>query len=302
MFRNRVTAPLLAAWLFFVLAGMLSAADGPFPFQAEVLESGVNIRADATVNSQIIAKANKGDKVTALATSYDWYKVTLPKDAAAFIKADLVIQLDGRTLQVEKDRVNIRSSPDESSPIIGKAKRNELVYYRGRSSGWYRIEPTGQCTGWIHKKFVKKAEPAPVEPTPLPEQPAPAEQAAPVPAPELQTIQASLSPTHLQILQAPSEIKLPALPKNDVSPAAPAPTADGELITLQGIVRFYGMVFKRPAAHKLVTKENKIFLLKGDRQALNAFTYHKVKVSGKILPELKAPYPVIEVVKIEALN
>ena len=292
MFRNRVTAPLLATWLFFVLAGMLSAADGPFPFQAEVSESGVNIRADATVNSQIIAKANKGDKVTALATSYDWYKVTLPKDAAAFIKADLVIQLDGRTLQVEKDRVNIRSSPDESSPIIGKAERNELLYYRGRSSGWYRIEPTGQCTGWVHKKFVKKAEPALVEPTTPPVQPTLPEQAVPValPAPQL------------QILQAPSEIKLPALPKNDVSPAAPAPTADGELITLQGIVRFYGMVFKRPAAHKLVTKENKIFLLKGDRQALNAFTYHKVKVSGKILPELKAPYPVIEVVKIEALN
>jgi len=287
MFRNRVTAPLLATWLFFVLAGMLSAADGPFPFQAEVLESGVNIRADATVNSQIIAKANKGDKVTALAVSYDWYKVTLPKDAAAFIKADLVIQLDGRTLQVEKDRVNIRSSPDESSPIIGKAKRNELVYYRGRSSGWYRIEPTGQCTGWIHKKFLKKAEP---------------EQAVPVALPNQQVLEAPLPAPRLQILQAPSEIKLPAFPKNDVSPAVPAPTADGELITLQGIVRFYGMVFKRPAAHKLVTKENKIFLLKGDRQALNAFTYHKVKVSGKILPELKAPYPVIEVVKIEALN
>lgn len=88
----------LAAGLCFFSAGILLASDEQLPFQAEIVGSDVNIRADATTSSQAIAKANKGDNVKALAASYDWYKITLPQDAQVFIKADLVIQLDSRNL------------------------------------------------------------------------------------------------------------------------------------------------------------------------------------------------------------
>lgn len=70
-------------------------------------------------------------------------------------------------------------------------------------------------------------------------------------------------------------------------------------ITLEGIIKPYGRVIKRIATHKLITKDGKIFLLKGNREKLNVLTYHKVKVTGKSIDSAKEKYPVIEISKLE---
>jgi len=73
-------------------------------------------------------------------------------------------------------------------------------------------------------------------------------------------------------------------------------------ILLTGIVKPYGIVFKRIATHKLITPDEKIYLLKGNRTSLNALNYHKVKVTGKIISPQNAKYPIIEVKIIEVAN
>ena len=76
---------------------------------------------------------------------------------------------------------------------------------------------------------------------------------------------------------------------------------EGNLI-LTGTVEPYGIVFMRPATHKLITPGNKTFLLKGNRSSLNALNHQKVKVTGKLLKSLKGEYPVVEVKVIEVLS
>lgn len=76
----------------------------------------------------------------------------------------------------------------------------------------------------------------------------------------------------------------------------------GQNIAIIGIINPYGRVFRRIATHKLIDKDNKIFLLKGNREIFNSLTYQKVKVMGKIMGPAKPKYSLIEVEKIEVLD
>lgn len=86
----------------------------------------------------------------------------------------------------------------------------------------------------------------------------------------------------------------PALPAKDIQPS-------GSLI-IEGTVSPYGIVLWRQATHKLITSDNKIYFLKGNRKGLDSLNYHKVKVSGKLITPSGNKYPIIQVDMIEALN
>ncbi len=78
--------------------------------------------------------------------------------------------------------------------------------------------------------------------------------------------------------------------------------AEGKNTIIEGIIKPYGIVFKRPATHKLITSDNKIFLLKGNKKSLDQLNYHRVKVIGKVTGPDSQKYPIIEIEKIEELD
>ena len=73
-------------------------------------------------------------------------------------------------------------------------------------------------------------------------------------------------------------------------------------IKIEGIVKPYGKVFKRTATHKLITEDGKTFLLKGNKENLNALNHHKIRVTGELINLPKQKHPIIEVLKLEALD
>lgn len=75
----------------------------------------------------------------------------------------------------------------------------------------------------------------------------------------------------------------------------------GQLV-IEGIIKPYGVVLWRKATHKLVTVDNKIYFLKGNRKGLDSLNYHRVKVTGELISQKKSKYPIIEAVIVEALN
>lgn len=116
----------------------------------------INIRADSTVSSPIIGKVNSGQAVTIISEKYDWYKIKLPRTAESYIRKDMVEVIGDYSAKLARDNVNIRILPDESSEIIGKAGKNEVLTIVGESGSWYKIEPTANSYGWLHKRFVDK--------------------------------------------------------------------------------------------------------------------------------------------------
>ena len=253
---------------------VLAAALGPAyaeektPFLGEVNADNINLRLDATISAEALASLNKGEQLEVMAEFYEWYKVRLPEKIPVYIKKTLAtcinytagttpegvpLERSCTSAKVLKERVNIRAKPSESGGIVGLADKNEVLNITGQAAGWYRIEPTQNSFGWIHKKFISKVIPPPK----------------------------------------------PAGPPQEKTTEA----ADQEgMIVLIGTVKPYGIVFMRPATHKLISVDDRIFLLKGNRSSLNALNHHKVKVTGKILTSARGEYPVVEVKAIEVVN
>jgi len=265
-----------AALLLFILfsASNILCAGEPVPFAGEVNANNINIRSDSTVSADIICKSAKGEHLEVVSERYDWYKIRLPKQAPSFIKKNLVagiedkpadsfdkLKASGNVLiknaKVMKDNVNIRLAPSESSPILGKVNRNEVLTVLEDKGGWYRIEPVNNSFGWISSKFISKISTAATS------------QGAPEPA---QAQQQGISAT------------------------------GGKNTVIEGIIKPYGIVFKRPATHKLITNDKKIFLLKGNKKSLDQLNYHKVKVIGKVTGPDSQKYPIIEIEKIEEMD
>lgn len=239
-----------------------------FPFEGEVKSSSVNIRIDATIGSEAICTVSRGEPLSVLGESYDWYKVRLPRGAPSYVKKTLVAPLDNRTVKVLKDNVNIRLRPTEQSPILGRVQSGEVLSVRGNAREWFEIEPVHNSYGWINKKFVL-------------------------------TFRTGMQPP--QDVSTNVSAKKPSAPV----PGVPVQVSTNGEITAEGIVEPYGKVINRIASHKLVIrdKEEKVFLLKASRGDLDAVTYRKVKVSGKLItPSPAQQFPVIEVATMELLD
>ncbi|MDD5730166.1 MAG: SH3 domain-containing protein [Candidatus Omnitrophica bacterium] len=252
-------ALLIISCPFILLAADFKA------FLGEVSSDNINLRSNSTVSSEVIYKLHKGEQVYVAGELYEWYKVKLPKSAPSFIKKELVAPINSNAAKVDRDTVNIRLGPNESSAILGKAHRDELVNILQDSGAWYRIEPIDNSFGWVNKKFVRLTQ-------------APAKKEEP--------------------LSAAAAAKTVELNKT----AAQNPSEPQAVVIYEGVIHPYGKVFFRTATHKLVMKDNTVLYLKGNKQVLNAVLYRKVKIVGKFIGDPNQKNPIIEVEKIEALD
>lgn len=253
--------------LLLILSSGICLSEENYPFQGQICEDNINVRADSTVSAQPICALNKGDKVEVISGSYDWYKIRLPQKAPSYIKETLLECIAYKTNSTEcqtakatKERINIRLQPNEHSPILGKIDKDQIVTVVESKTGWCKINPIPESFGWIHKKFINKATPA----------------------------------------EAKKEERqvIPREP-NDTSIKQASAT---NYIMLEGVINPYGKVFKRLATHKVITGDNKIFLLKGDKKSLDKLNGRKIKVTGRIIQAPSEKYPVIEINTIEALD
>lgn len=227
-----------------------------------VKDNEINLRIDSTVNSEVICQVRKNDRLEVVSGLYDWYKIRLPKYAPAYIHKDMLELVDAQTAKVAKNSVNVRLLPGESSPIIGKTDEGEAVKILEFRRDWYKIQPVRNSFGWIHKKFIEQ----------------------------------DLG------MGVPVPVVTQALPSAEEKITSEKKPALAEAIVLEGILKSYGRVFWRKGTHKLIDKDKKVFLLKGNTAILNSLTRLKVKVTGRIISPPKAKYPLVEVDKVEVLN
>lgn len=169
---SRKTLLCALLMIFLGCAHFVFAKDAA-SFRGEVNSSNINVRADSTLNSQVICALERKEKVEVISEFFEWYKIRLPKTAPSYIKKRFVACVDEtpdnepcRNARVISNRVNIRLRPVESSPILGEVNKTDPVVILGQGQGWYKIEPIVNSFGWIHKKFVTKLPPAPATETP----------------------------------------------------------------------------------------------------------------------------------------
>jgi hypothetical protein len=73
-----------------------------------------------------------------------------------------------------------------------------------------------------------------------------------------------------------------------------------DTIIVEGIIK--PKTIKHIATHKLITSDNKVLLLRGDKNSLVALSHRKVRITGKLSKPAQQEYPIIDITKIEVLD
>ncbi|MFA5093565.1 MAG: SH3 domain-containing protein [Candidatus Omnitrophota bacterium] len=247
----------------FVLTGMVFADDFT-AFSGQINADKINLRADATIGSPVICSLAKGQLVDVVGQAYDWYKIRLPKEAASYVNKNLVECINSETSDTQPVTTKCLNAKVIKDRINVRLGPSESTWILGKADKLTVLNILGQEGDWY----------------------------------KIQPIYQSYGWVNKKFVNKelilPKKIENTSQPIKEIQPPQP--------LVLEGTISPYGVVLWRKATHKLITAENKVYLLKGDRKGLDSLNYKKVKVSGKLITPAENKYPILEINIIEALN
>jgi uncharacterized protein YgiM (DUF1202 family) len=222
--------------------------------------------------------------------------------------------------RVKAKDINVRIDSTVSSGVICQAQENERVEVVAELYDWYKIRLPKYAPAYINKEMLElvDAQTAKVVKDRVNIRLLPSE-ASPVIGTaargeavnilefrrdwyKIQPVQNSFGWIHKKFLEKDARSIIPLLSKDEPLPQGQLISSSQQVIVLEGLLKAYGRVFGRKATHKLIDKDKKVYLLKGNTALLKSLTRLKVKVTGRIVSPPKAKYPLIEVDNIEVLN
>ena len=142
--RNRIVSLALALVLLVsALPVSAFAADDIMYGIGFITGSKVRLRSEANTDSKIVDTTNKGEVVTVISESGDWYKVVYDLKEG-YIHSDY---LDVSTTEnaelgygkINGSGVNLRSGAGTSYSRVAKGSKGDKAYIVGINNGWYRV-------------------------------------------------------------------------------------------------------------------------------------------------------------------
>lgn len=236
-------------------------AEEAFPFVARVTAKTANLRAGQNANFELLGQLKKDDQVVVVAASFDWRKIKLPLEAKAYVSSQFIKELGQGIGEVTGNRLNIRAGALANASIIGQLKKGDLVRILEKKDNWYRIQPPDQSFGWVSKDFIE--------------------------------FQSSEIPS-ARLVQAPAAAEaIGKTPADNASVQSPS-----DLVLASGVVENLGIKTISLEIRHSVQSDGKTYALQGYRHMLDGFLNQKVKIEGKLQPDIKSENPVLLVTKI----
>jgi len=300
------------------------------PGTATVVASNVNVRGQAKLRSEVVARVTKDQQVTVLEEivrndSADdepsaWAKIVLPAGASAWVNSSFL-----SNNVVVPTRLNVRGGPGENYSVLGRIERGVEVKPVTTKEGWTQIEAPAEAYAFVAAQYLKQEKPTEIAAAPaatnaptevpatpvIPETPATPEKVADAPA-------VAPAPTDVPVVAPPTEVPAVA-PATNAAPAMAASTDTNtvpeevieepppkRIVQREGIVR--GTVsIQAPSHFGLVNPDNGklINYLYTTSPSLDLRRYKglKVVVTGEeALEERWGTTPVITIEKIDLLD
>jgi len=138
---------------------VLETADYDVYIQADVL----NVRAEASTDSAIVAKIVMGDRLHAIGVWGDWLQVEAD-DQIGFVKTEyttdeMVFRPVDESMYVKGTSLNVRASYSTDNEILANLESGAKVHRTGIGDEWSRIVFGDDQTGYVASKFLTKTKP-----------------------------------------------------------------------------------------------------------------------------------------------
>jgi uncharacterized protein YraI len=134
-----------------VAAGLCVALPGWAGTRRTVSADGVNLRAAADPEAEIVGQVARGDTVVATGVEAgEWVEIEAPAATEAYIYGELV-----RDNVVAVNSVRVRSGPGIGYRPIGDLARGTAIAERGRKGDWIQIVPPPLVRVWINGRYVR---------------------------------------------------------------------------------------------------------------------------------------------------
>ena len=124
----------------------------------------VNVRGEASVNSEVITQLRAGEKVTVLeeitvekpkpGEPAKWARILLPANTPVWVHT---LFLDPETKTVKSTRLNVRAGPGENFSVVGRLEKGATVKEIRTVEHWMEIEPPANAFAFVAANFLEKA-------------------------------------------------------------------------------------------------------------------------------------------------
>lgn len=138
---------------------VLEPVDYDVYIQADVL----NVRAEASTESAVVAKIVMGDRLHATGIFGDWLQVEAD-DQVGYVKTeftstDMVFRPVDETLYVKGTSLNVRASYSTDNDVLANLDSGAKVKRSGIGDEWSRIVLDNGQTGYVASKYLTKSKP-----------------------------------------------------------------------------------------------------------------------------------------------
>jgi uncharacterized protein YgiM (DUF1202 family) len=281
------------------------------PGSATVDANHVNVRGQPKLNSEVVARLTKDQKVMVIEEitrnnsgpdePSAWAKIVLPSDVHVWVNSGFI---DSGNKTVKPKKLNVRGGPGENFSVLGRLQRGEMVNQVSVKGDWLEIEAPTNSYAYVAAQYLKQEPAAPV----MPAEPAlastgvtnePAIAAAPTQTPTTTTAVTETAAS----TNPPTETTSSAAP--ETTPAEEE-TPPKRIVQREGIVRGTTSI-QAPTHFELISPENKrtIDYLYTTSPHLDLRRYkglHIVVTGEEGLEERWGNTPVITIQKIQVLE
>jgi uncharacterized protein YgiM (DUF1202 family) len=147
------------------------------PGPAVVEANHVNVRGQARLKSEVVARLAKDQRVTVIEEIVRnnsgpdepsaWAKVLLPSEVHVWINSSFI---DSTNKTVKPKKLNVRSGPGENFSVLGRLERGDTVTQINAKGEWLEIEAPTNAFAFVAAQYLKQEPPAlvtsPIEPPP----------------------------------------------------------------------------------------------------------------------------------------
>ena len=143
--------------LFFAIPIKSEAATSTS--QAGIVEIGsgrLNVRSSNSTNSTIITSLPKGNYVTLIEKSGNWWKVEYDYSKYGYCHADYIntVSSNFATVNITSGTLNVRSGRGTSYNKVGTLYNREAVLVLDTQNGWSKVIYNGTKTGYVSSKYL----------------------------------------------------------------------------------------------------------------------------------------------------